>query len=202
MSISRIIAAGFAGALALGAPALVTGAAAQEPRAVAPPMTFHVVDNFLKLPENITMAEVVGVTLDSKGHIYVLHRGQHPILEFNPDGSFVRTIGEGLPTEGPHNLRIDPQDNLSGIPRTPENPKISLAKRRDPDSTERMIRAGFLDRESRRDLIELARNGSVAHRLARRANALVLLDDGMSLRCDCEGAAAGRRHHPHLVSPV
>ena len=43
-----------------------------------------------------------------------------------------------------------------------------------------MIRAGFLDPESRSDLIELARDGSVAHRLARRANALVLLDDGMS----------------------
>ncbi len=43
-----------------------------------------------------------------------------------------------------------------------------------------MIRPGFLDSESRRDLTELARDGSVAHRLARRANALVLLDDGMS----------------------
>jgi transposase len=43
-----------------------------------------------------------------------------------------------------------------------------------------MIRPGFLDPESRRDLIELARDGSAAHRLARRANALVLLDDGMS----------------------
>jgi hypothetical protein len=43
-----------------------------------------------------------------------------------------------------------------------------------------MIRRGFLDSESRRDLIELARDGSAAHRLARRANALVLLDDGMS----------------------
>ena len=48
-----------------------------------------------------------------------------------------------------------------------------------------MIRAGFLDPESRRDLIELTRNGSVAHRLARRANALLLLDDGMS----CEAIA-------------
>src|SRR5450755_4631290 len=48
-----------------------------------------------------------------------------------------------------------------------------------------MIRRGFLDRESRQDLIELARNGSAAHRLARRANALVLLDDGMS----CEAIA-------------
>ena len=43
-----------------------------------------------------------------------------------------------------------------------------------------MIRAGFLDPESRSDLIDLARDGSVAHRLARRANALVLLDGGMS----------------------
>jgi transposase len=43
-----------------------------------------------------------------------------------------------------------------------------------------VIRAGFLDSESRQDLIELTRDGSAAHRLARRANALVLLDDGMS----------------------
>jgi transposase len=45
-----------------------------------------------------------------------------------------------------------------------------------------MIRGGFLDAESRKDLIELARDGSAAHRLARRANALVLPDDG--LRCE------------------
>ena len=48
-----------------------------------------------------------------------------------------------------------------------------------------MIGAGFLDPESRSDLIELTRDGSVAHRLARRANALLLLDDGMS----CEAIA-------------
>jgi transposase len=48
-----------------------------------------------------------------------------------------------------------------------------------------MIRPGFLDSESRQDLIELARDGSAAHRLARRANALVLLDGGMS----CEAIA-------------
>jgi transposase len=47
------------------------------------------------------------------------------------------------------------------------------------------IGAGFLDPESRSDLIELTRDGSVAHRLARRANALLLLDDGMS----CEAIA-------------
>ena len=40
-----------------------------------------------------------------------------------------------------------------------------------------MIRPGFLDIELRQNLIELARDGLAAHRLARRANALVLLDD-------------------------
>ena len=63
---------------------------------------------------------------------------------------------------------------------TLRNPKSPLANQFRRDSTRCMIRAGFLDPESRRDLIELGRDGSVAHRLARRANALVLLDDGMS----------------------
>ncbi len=43
-----------------------------------------------------------------------------------------------------------------------------------------MIRGGFLDAEAKRDLIELARDGSVEHRLGRRANALLLLNNGMS----------------------
>jgi transposase len=43
-----------------------------------------------------------------------------------------------------------------------------------------MIRAGFLSTAERAELTGLARDGSVAHRLARRANAIVLLDRGMS----------------------
>ena len=45
-----------------------------------------------------------------------------------------------------------------------------------------VIRAGFLDPESLQDLIELARDGSAEHRLARRANALVLLHRGLSCK--------------------
>lgn len=44
-----------------------------------------------------------------------------------------------------------------------------------------VIRPGFLDPASRKNLTDLARDGLVAHRLARHANALVLLDQGM--RC-------------------
>jgi transposase len=43
-----------------------------------------------------------------------------------------------------------------------------------------MIRGGFLSEEDRKALIALARDGSRVCRVTRRANALVLLDDGMS----------------------
>jgi transposase len=43
-----------------------------------------------------------------------------------------------------------------------------------------MIRGGFLSVEERNKLIALARDGSAASRVTRRANALVLLDDGWS----------------------
>ncbi len=43
-----------------------------------------------------------------------------------------------------------------------------------------MIRPGFLDESARTELTRLARSGMAQHRLARRANALILLDRGMS----------------------
>src|ERR1700704_7208790 len=43
-----------------------------------------------------------------------------------------------------------------------------------------MIRGCFLSEENRNKLIALAHDGSAASRVTRRANALVLLDDGWS----------------------
>ena len=48
------------------------------------------------------------------------------------------------------------------------------------DSDGRIIRGGFLIEEDRKALIALARDGLAAGRVTRRANALVLLDKGMS----------------------
>ena len=48
-----------------------------------------------------------------------------------------------------------------------------------------MILPGFLSREERSARVALARDGSVTHRLALRANAPVLLDEAMS----CEQVA-------------
>src|SRR3954449_11991183 len=80
-------------------------------------------------------------------------------------------------------ISINCEENSVNFTLYPASAGIRIfprAKRFGVASTEAMIRPGFLDPESRRDLIELARDGSAAHRLARRANALVLLDEGMN----------------------
>ena len=54
-----------------------------------------------------------------------------------------------------------------------------------------MFCGGFLSAEDRRHLIALARDGSAAARLTRRANALALLDDGWSCHAaDLNSSAA------------
>ena len=41
-----------------------------------------------------------------RAHLFVLHRGPMPLMEFDPDGNFVRGWGDGL-FDRPHGLRID-----------------------------------------------------------------------------------------------
>ena len=52
---------------------------AQNNRAAAPQLPFKIVDDFFQIPDTIWMAEAVGVALNSKGNIFILNRGNHPI---------------------------------------------------------------------------------------------------------------------------
>src|SRR3984957_8743568 len=79
----------------------------------APELNFHVVQDFLKIPRDMIMAEAVGVAINSKGHIFILNRGNHPMLEFDQEGNFISSFGEGSPIfHIPHSIRFDSQDNL------------------------------------------------------------------------------------------
>jgi len=44
--------------------------------------------------------QVSGVAINSNGNVLVLHRGAHPILEFESGGKFVRSWGDELISEG------------------------------------------------------------------------------------------------------
>jgi streptogramin lyase len=71
---------------------------------IAVPESFH-------LPPGANFGGTSGVAFNSKGNIFVLHRGPMPLMEFDADGNFIRGFGDGL-FDRPHGLRIDAQDNI------------------------------------------------------------------------------------------
>ncbi len=88
-----------------------------------PVMSFESIPNVLKLPANLYLGEATGVAVNSKKHIFVLSRGNvsgpafgaaaAQLLEFNPDGRFIREIGKNLYAWAfGHTVRIDKEDNI------------------------------------------------------------------------------------------
>src|SRR6185437_1099799 len=109
--------------LALGATLLlsvrVEGAAQAQP----PEIPFDSVPDFLHLPADMYFGEVAGIAVNSKGHIFVLSRGNTSgpaygaaaaqLLEFDADGKFLREIGRNLYAWSyAHAVRIDRNDNI------------------------------------------------------------------------------------------
>ena len=89
----------------------------------APEIKFRSVPDFLKLPPNLYLGEASGVAVNSKGDVFVFSRGNTTgpayaaaaaqLLEFGPDGHFIREIGHNLYAWSfAHTVRIDPQDNI------------------------------------------------------------------------------------------
>jgi len=66
---------------------------------------------FLSLPEGWSLGACSAVAENSKGEIFVFHRGEHPIIVCNPAGKVLRSWGDGL-IDKAHGLRIDAQDHV------------------------------------------------------------------------------------------
>ncbi len=67
---------------------------------------------FLNLPSSVKMGAMSSVAIDQRsGDIYVLHRGEPPLLKFNAKGEFVSAWGEHL-FKVAHGLRVDRDGNV------------------------------------------------------------------------------------------
>jgi DNA-binding beta-propeller fold protein YncE len=76
-----------------------------------PKLNYEVVPDFFQLPAGENYVEVAGVAVNSKGHIYVFHRGKHPLMEFDSSGKFIRSIADDLFVRA-HAVRVDAEDNI------------------------------------------------------------------------------------------
>ena len=92
--------------------------------ATVPEIPFDSVPDFLKLPKDLYLGEASAVSVNSKGHVFVFSRGGSSmgpafaetaaqLLEFAPDGKFIREIGKNLYAWSfAHGVKIDPHDNI------------------------------------------------------------------------------------------
>ncbi len=77
----------------------------------AEPIDFQPDTAFVKLPDSITLGACSGVAVNSKGNVYLFHRGKKPIICLDPHGTFVRAWGDDTIATA-HGLRIDSDDNV------------------------------------------------------------------------------------------
>jgi DNA-binding beta-propeller fold protein YncE len=77
----------------------------------APDLGYKPVPHGLRLPANVSMGAPSAVQVTGQGHLLVFNRGPFPLLEFDRDGAFVRSMGEGRYVR-PHGFRLDPQGNI------------------------------------------------------------------------------------------
>ena len=85
---------------------LLCGSSVAEDR-----IDFEPAPAFLQLPESIKLGACSAVDFDSKGRLYLFHRGKQPILCFDRDGKFLRSWGDKLISKA-HGLRVDSDDNV------------------------------------------------------------------------------------------
>ena len=78
----------------------------------APELDYVAVAEPLGFPAGTTLAgAAASVAFDSQGHLFVLTRGQPSLYEFDNNGKFIRSFGEGLFTRS-HGLKIDKDGNI------------------------------------------------------------------------------------------
>ncbi len=74
---------------------------------------YEYVPDWPKLPEGYALHECPGVAVDSRDNVYLLTRGEHPLIQFDREGNFIKSFGEGYFSKNrTHGLYIAHDDTL------------------------------------------------------------------------------------------
>lgn len=76
-----------------------------------PDLGYTAAGDIFKLPPGLNFGPCSGVAVNAQNHILVFNRSQHALMEFDPEGSYLRTLASGLFTN-PHGLRVDAQGHI------------------------------------------------------------------------------------------
>jgi DNA-binding beta-propeller fold protein YncE len=75
-------------------------------------LQFEVVEGWEQLPEGWSHRDVAGVAVDSQDRVYLICRGDHPVIVYDRDGRFLTSWGEDIFTLRTHGITIGPDDSV------------------------------------------------------------------------------------------
>ena len=77
----------------------------------APDLGYRAVEHGLKIPADVEMGAPSSVVWTSQNRLLVFNRGPNPFMEFDANGDFVRSWGQGQYLR-PHGMRLGPEGNI------------------------------------------------------------------------------------------
>ena len=73
---------------------------------------YDVVQGWEQLPSGYVHRDVAGVAVDGEDRVYLICRGDHPIIAYDQKGNFIRSWGEGQFTYRTHGISVAPNGTL------------------------------------------------------------------------------------------
>jgi DNA-binding beta-propeller fold protein YncE len=73
---------------------------------------YAVVDGWEQLPPGYVHRDVAGVAVDGEDRVFLICRGDHPIIAYDQKGNFLGSWGEGLFTYRTHGITVAPDGTL------------------------------------------------------------------------------------------
>ena len=73
---------------------------------------YAVVEGWEQLPTGYVHRDVAGVAVDGEDRVYLICRGDHPVLVYDQQGNFLRSWGEGEFTARTHGISVGPNGTI------------------------------------------------------------------------------------------
>jgi DNA-binding beta-propeller fold protein YncE len=75
-------------------------------------LRYEVVTGWEQLPAGYQHRDVAGVAVDGEDRVYLICRGEHPVIVYDQKGNFIRSWGEGEFTYRTHGITIAPDGTV------------------------------------------------------------------------------------------
>jgi hypothetical protein len=79
---------------------------------MADQVKYKVVEGWEQLPKGIAHRDVAGVAVDQEDRVFLICRGENPIIVYDRQGNFLRTWGKGDFSMRTHGIYVAPNGTI------------------------------------------------------------------------------------------